>query len=43
MTYINFVLFLPCQKDYPNLKAHEFILQVNKQNCVFYSENKVAV
>ena len=30
-------------EDYPNLKAHEFILQVNKQNCVFSTENKVAV
>ena len=43
MTCINFVLFLPCQKDYLNLKAHEFILQVDKQNCVFCTENKVSV
>ena len=43
MTWVNFVLFLPCQKDYPILKAHDFILQVNKQNCVFSTENKVAV
>ena len=38
-----FCAVLPCQKDYPILKAHEFILQVNKQNCVFSTENKVAV
>ena len=37
------ISMVSCQKDYPILKAHEFILQVNKQNCVFSTENKAAV
>ena len=38
-----FCAFSTMPENYPNLKAHEFILQVNKQKCVFCTEKKVAV